>query len=133
MLFLVSRRGIGACSTAESAGSCAPVGDTLNDVERDSVRVDQWLWGVRLFKTRSLATDACRGGHVRVNGLVAKPAAPVRVGDQVEAHVHGRERILEVVRLIDKRVGAAVAADSMVDHSPPPPPKEEYVPPLFSR
>jgi ribosome-associated heat shock protein Hsp15 len=99
----------------------------------ESVRVDQWLWGVRLFKTRSLATDACRGGHVRVNGSVAKAATPVRVGDRIEARVHGRDRILEVVRLIDKRAGAAVAATCMVDHSPPPPPPEERVMPLFSR
>ena len=101
------------------------------DVE--TVRVDQWLWGVRLFKTRSLATDACRGGHIRVNGTVAKPATPVHVGDRIEGHVHGRERILEVVRLVDKRVGAPAAAECLIDHSPPPPPKEEYVPPLFSR
>ncbi|HUS62018.1 MAG TPA: RNA-binding S4 domain-containing protein [Acidimicrobiales bacterium] len=100
---------------------------------KDAVRVDQWLWGVRMFKTRSLATDACRGGHVRVNGAVAKPATPVRIGDRVEGHVHGRERILEVVRLVDKRVGAPAATECMVDHSPPPPPKEEYVPPLFAR
>jgi ribosome-associated heat shock protein Hsp15 len=100
---------------------------------KDAVRVDQWLWGVRLFKTRSLATDACRGGHIRVNGVLAKPATSVRVGDRVEGHVHGRERMLEVVRLVDKRVGAPAAAECLIDHSPPPPPKEEYVPPLFSR
>ena len=99
----------------------------------DSVRVDQWLWGVRLFKSRSLATDACRAGHVKVNGNPAKPATPVRIGDRVEAHVHGRERTLEVVRLIDKRVGAAVAAECLVDHSPPPPLPEERVIPLFTR
>jgi ribosome-associated heat shock protein Hsp15 len=68
-----------------------------------------------------------------VNGSTAKPATPVRVGDRVEAHVHGRERILEVVRLVDKRVGAPVAAECLVDHSPPPPPAEERVDPLFSR
>lgn len=90
-----------------------------------SARVDKWLWGVRMFKTRELATDACRGGHVRVNGRPAKAATPVRPGDVVEAVVHGRERILEVVRPIEKRVGAAVAAECMVDNSPPPPSREE--------
>ena len=99
----------------------------------ESVRVDQWLWGVRLYKTRSLATDACRGGHVRVNGAPAKAATAVRVGDRVEANVHGRERILEVVRLVEKRVGAPVAAECLIDHSPPPPPAEERVMPLFTR
>ena len=93
-----------------------------------TVRVDQWLWAVRLFKTRSAATDACRAGHVRVNGNPAKAAHPVREGDRVEAFVHGRRRDLEVVRLVDKRVGAPVASECLVDHSPPPPPKEEAAP-----
>jgi ribosome-associated heat shock protein Hsp15 len=95
-------------------------------------RVDKWLWAVRLFKTRGLATDACRGGHVRVNGTPAKPAAVVRVGDRVDARVHGRSRVLEVVRVIDKRVGAPVAAECLVDHSPPEPSRGEQ-PPVFAR
>lgn len=95
---------------------------------RDSVRVDSWVWAVRLFKTRSAATEACRGGHVKVNGTAAKPSAPVRVGDEVAARVHDRERVVEVVRLIDKRVGPPVAAECLVDHSPPPPPREASIP-----
>jgi ribosome-associated heat shock protein Hsp15 len=55
------------------------------------------------------------------------------VGDRVTAVVHGRERELEVVRVVGKRVGAPVAATCLVDHSPPPPPKEEAVPLLFER
>jgi ribosome-associated heat shock protein Hsp15 len=92
------------------------------------VRVDKWLWGVRLYKTRSLATDAVRGGHVEVNGSTAKPATPVRVGDRVVAKVGDRERVLEVVQLVEKRVGASVAADAVVDHSPPPPPRDLLLP-----
>ena len=84
----------------------------------DSVRVDVWLWAVRLYKTRSAATAACRGGHVRVNRVPAKAATPVKVGDRVEAFVE-RERILEVAALIDKRVGAPVAAKCLIDRSPP--------------
>lgn len=98
----------------------------------DETRVDKWLWAVRLFKTRALATAACKGGHVRVNGAPAKPASPVRVGDRVEAHVHGRPRVLEVARIIDKRVGAPVAAACVVDHSPPAPPREQ-TPDVFVR
>lgn len=86
----------------------------------DSTRVDRWVWAIRLYKTRSEATDACRGGHVRVNGAGAKPATPVRPGDRVEARAHGVDRIVEVVAVIDKRVGAAVAAGCFVDHTPPP-------------
>jgi ribosome-associated heat shock protein Hsp15 len=99
----------------------------------DSTRVDRWLWAVRLFKTRTDATDACRGGHVRVNGAAAKPATTVRPGDRVEAFVHERHRDLEVVEIIDKRVGAPAAARCFVDNSPPPPPREERLVPLFSR
>jgi ribosome-associated heat shock protein Hsp15 len=99
----------------------------------DSTRVDQWLWAVRIYKSRSIASDACKGGHVTVNGRSVKPATPVRVGDRVEAYAGERQRVLEVVRLIGKRVSAPVAAECLVDHSPPPPPREAYVPPLFSR
>jgi ribosome-associated heat shock protein Hsp15 len=94
-------------------------------------RVDAWLWAVRVTKTRSQATDACRGGHVRVNGASAKAATPVKVGDQVEARVTGRTRVLEVARLIDKRVGAPVAAECYVDRSPPPPSRDDA--PAFAR
>ena len=86
----------------------------------DTTRVDAWLWAVRLFKSRSAATAACRGGRVRVNGAAAKASTHVKVGDRVEAFVE-RERILEVVTVIDKRVGAAVAATCLIDHSPPAP------------
>jgi ribosome-associated heat shock protein Hsp15 len=95
--------------------------------EVETTRVDRWLWAVRVYKTRVAATDACRGGHVRVNGVSAKPAATVRVGDQVETHAHGRARVFEVVRVIDKRVGAPIAAECLVDNSPPPPAKDEVV------
>jgi ribosome-associated heat shock protein Hsp15 len=96
-------------------------------------RVDRWLWAVRLFKTRAAATNACRGGHVRVNGSPAKPATSVRVGDRVEARAHGRLRSLEVARVIDKRVGAPIAAECLVDHSPPPPSPRQQEPPVFAR
>lgn len=91
----------------------------------DQARVDQWLWAVRIFKTRTEATEACRGGHVRVNGVPAKAATPVRVGDRVTARFHGWERVLEVVRVVDKRVGPPVAAECLVDRSPPRPPRDE--------
>ncbi len=93
----------------------------------DSTRVDKWLWAVRLYKTRTAATEACAAGHVRVNGAPAKPAHPVRVGDRVQARLHDRERVLEVVQIIEKRVSPPLAADCLVDHSPPPPPKDWYL------
>ena len=91
----------------------------------EEARADRWLWGIRLYKTRSLATDACRGGHVKINGTTAKPAATVKVGDRVVAHAHGRERVFEVTGIVDKRVAAPVAATCFVDHSPPPPERDD--------
>jgi ribosome-associated heat shock protein Hsp15 len=91
----------------------------------DSTRVDRWLWSIRLYKTRADATAACRGGHVTLNGRIAKPATLVRVGDRIEARVNQRDRVLEVIRLIEKRVGAPLAAECYIDHSPPPPPIAE--------
>lgn len=94
-----------------------------------STRVDRWLWAVRITKTRTLATDLCAGGRVEVNGRPAKAATKVVVGDEVVVHLaNGRERRLEVVRIIEKRVGAPAAADCLVDHSPPPPPREKAGP-----
>jgi ribosome-associated heat shock protein Hsp15 len=87
----------------------------------DGMRIDRWLWSVRLVKTRSLAARACQAGHVQVNGVRAKPAATVRVGDTVRARLAGRERVVEVARLLDTRVGAGLAAACLIDHSPPPP------------
>ena len=85
----------------------------------DETRIDRWLCAVRLVKTRPLATRLCEGGHVRINGSPAKPSTKVRPGDRVEALIADRERVVEVVRPIESRVGAAVAATCYVDHSPP--------------
>jgi ribosome-associated heat shock protein Hsp15 len=90
-----------------------------------SVRVDSWIWGVRLAKTRSAATTACRAGHVRVNGERVKAAQSVRIGDEIRVRTSETERTVQVVRLIVKRVSAAVAAECFLDLTPPPPPREE--------
>ncbi|MFF8091498.1 RNA-binding S4 domain-containing protein [Streptomyces sp. NPDC016675] len=94
----------------------------------ETVRVDSWIWAVRLVKTRSLGATACRGGHVRVNGERVKPAYSLRVGDEVRLRQEGRERVVVVKRLIRKRVGAPVAAQCYLDNSPPPPPREAVAP-----
>jgi ribosome-associated heat shock protein Hsp15 len=90
--------------------------------------VDSWIWSVRLAKTRSAASTACRAGHVRVNGARVKPAHLIRTGDEVRIRQDGRERVVVVTRIIGKRVGAPVAAECYVDHSPPPPPRETAIP-----
>lgn len=89
-----------------------------------AVRVDSWLWAVRVYKTRSAATSACRAGHVRVNGERAKAAQSVRPGDELRVRIAGFDRLLVVRQTITKRVGAAVAASAVEDRTPPPPPRE---------
>jgi ribosome-associated heat shock protein Hsp15 len=84
-----------------------------------SARVDSWLWAVRVFKTRSLATAACRAGHVRVNGDRAKAAQAVKPGDEVRVRIAGFDRILVVRETLTKRVAAVLAAASYFDTSPP--------------
>jgi ribosome-associated heat shock protein Hsp15 len=89
-----------------------------------STRVDKWLWAIRLYKTRTAAGEACRAGHVAVNGVKVKPSAVVRVGDRVQARVGDWARDVEVLALIETRVGAKVAVDCYADHSPPPPSRD---------
>lgn len=111
-------------------GASADLG--IEDGPMESIRVDRWLWSVRLFKTRSAATEACRAGHVRINGVKAKPASTVSVGDEVRARSSDRHRIVEVARIVPARVGAAVAAECLIDRSPEPPPAAS-LPPLALR
>ncbi|KTS12783.1 RNA-binding S4 domain-containing protein [Microbacterium testaceum] len=89
-----------------------------------TARVDAWLWAVRVYKTRSAATTACRAGHVRVNGERAKAAQPVRPGDELRVRIQGFDRILVVKKTIAKRIGAALVAEALDDRTPPPPPRE---------
>ena len=99
--------------------------ETQPSGQAGSVRLDVWIWSVRLAKTRSQASDACKGGHVRVNGEKVKPAQALKVGDQVRVRrSDGWERIVTVAKLISKRVGPPIAAACYVDQSPPPPPRE---------
>jgi len=92
-----------------------------------TVRVDSWIWSVRLTKSRSMAADACRGGHVKVNNESVKPSHQLRVGDEVRVRQDQRERVVVVSKLISKRVGPPAAAECYVDNSPPPPPRELFV------
>lgn len=94
-------------------------------MSESAVRVDAWLWAVRVYKTRSAATSACRAGHVRVGGERAKAAQLVRVGDEVRVRIAGFDRFLVVRQTITKRVGAPAAALAVEDRTPPPPSREE--------
>ena len=84
----------------------------------DAARVDSWLWAIRVYKTRSAATTACRAGHVRVNGDKVKAAQQIRVGDELRVRIAGFDRILIVRQLLVKRVGAPLAALAYEDKTP---------------
>ncbi|GGN03262.1 RNA-binding protein S4 [Lentzea pudingi] len=87
----------------------------------ESTRIDRWLWAVRLTKTRPDASQACKGGHVRINDKPAKASATVVPGDRVRVRVNDKTWTVEVVRVIQKRVGAAIAVSCFIDRTPPPP------------
>ena len=77
----------------------------MND-NSGSVRIDIWLWAVRLFKTRSLAGAACRGSKVRVNGELVKPSKMLRVGDMLDIQKDKFQITVEVLNVLKKRVSA---------------------------
>ncbi|NNC11488.1 RNA-binding S4 domain-containing protein [Planctomonas sp. JC2975] len=89
-----------------------------------TTRADIWVWSVRFFKTRSLATAACKAGHVKVNGDRAKAAQVVRIGDEIRVQTD-REHIVEVRDILTKRVGAPIAQAAYLDKTPALPPRVE--------
>lgn len=117
---------------SEAAASEPPGGSPLPGETTGSARVDVWVWSVRITKTRSQASAACRAGHVRVNGERVKPAHTIKADDEVRVRYAGRERVVVVSRIVKKRVGPPAAAQCFVDNSPPPPPRE-FVAPVATR
>lgn len=83
-----------------------------------SVRIDKFLWAVRLFKSRSVATDACSTGKVEVNGHPAKPSRAVKIGDIITAAAGEIHRKIKVVALLEKRVGAKLVSQFIEDLTP---------------
>jgi ribosome-associated heat shock protein Hsp15 len=94
-----------------------------------TVRIDKWLAAARIYKSRTMAQDACAAGHVVVNGNVARSSHGVAVGDEVRARSPRGDLVLEILALGEKRLSAAKARELYADHSPPPPPREELVAP----
>lgn len=86
--------------------------------ESRAVRIDAWLWSIRIYKTRSAATTACRAGHVRLNDKPAKAAQIVVPGDSIRVRQAGIDKILEVTAVLSKRVGAGIATRCYIDHTP---------------
>lgn len=87
--------------------------------ELSQVRIDKWLWAVRVFKTRSQATHACDQGKVLIQEQPVKPSRLVRPGDIVAVKYTGLVRRLEVIQAIEKRVGAKLVPEVCKDITPP--------------
>ena len=84
----------------------------------EKLRVDKYLWAIRLFKTRSLASEACEKGKVKLNGSAVKAAKAVNVGDEFEVKTEAKKRVIKVTRLLDHRVQYAEAIKYYLDITP---------------
>jgi ribosome-associated heat shock protein Hsp15 len=86
--------------------------------EQEKLRIDKYLWSIRLFKTRSLATDACRAGRVKLNGQNVKPSAIVKPGDVYQVSKGIEKKVIEVVELLHTRAESKVAVTKYKDITP---------------
>ena len=83
----------------------------------ERVRIDKWLWAARFFKTRTAATDAVAGGHVKVNGVRAKPSREVTGSERIEVRTSAERWTVDVRALADRR-GSAAAARELYEETP---------------
>ena len=83
------------------------------------VRIDKWLWAVRLYKTRSLATEDCGKGRVMIDGIPVKASREVKIGDKIQIRKPPIVRSYEVLNLSDKRMAAKLVEGFMKDITPP--------------
>ena len=86
--------------------------------EKEKLRIDKYLWAIRLFKTRSLATDACKAGRVKLNGQNIKASAIVKVGEVYQVSKGIEKKVIEVVELLYTRVEAKIAVTKYRDITP---------------
>lgn len=84
----------------------------------DLVRIDKFLWAVRLFKTRSLATEACKKGKILMDGMPVKSSRMVKKGDEISVRQSPIFRIFKVIEVSDKRMGAKLTPGFIVDITP---------------
>lgn len=84
----------------------------------EDIRIDKWLWAIRVYKTRSLAADACKNGRVRLNDALAKPARTIKIGDIIEVRKSPIFYKYEVKELLKSRVGAKLVDQYYTDLTP---------------
>lgn len=85
----------------------------------EELRIDKYLWAIRVYKTRMDATDACKGGKVRINGADTKPSKLVKPGDMIVARKGAVTYTYKVIQLIDKRQGAKLVPNYAENLTPP--------------
>ena len=86
--------------------------------DKDEVRIDKWLWAVRIYKTRSLATEACRNGRVKIGGQVVKASREVHVNDEIDIHLGVYHKTVKALALLHNRVGAQLVQNFLEDMTP---------------
>jgi ribosome-associated heat shock protein Hsp15 len=88
----------------------------------DKVRIDKWLWTVRLFKTRTMATDACNAGKVKINSVNCKPSREIKTNDEIQIRIGQLQKIIKVIGFPKSRISAKLVPDCYIDLTP----AEEY-------
>lgn len=84
----------------------------------NEVRIDKYLWAIRFFKTRTKATTACNAGKVKMDGNSVKPSQNVKIGDVFKVRINHEVKTIEILQLLDKRVGFQIAKDCYKDITP---------------
>jgi len=98
----------------------------------EKVRVDKWLWAIRLYKSRTLASEACDGGKVKIDGNHLKASKMLSIGDVLHIRHNHSLKIYKVISLIEKRVNASLAAACFEDLSPPED-SSDFIPSAFAQ
>lgn len=84
----------------------------------EAVRIDKWLWAVRLFKSRSIATEECKKGHITIDGISVKPSRIPKVGDVIQVRKNPVTYSYRVIVIVGKRVSAKLVPEFMEDITP---------------
>ena len=85
----------------------------------NEARIDKWMWAVRIFKTRTIAAEACKKGRISINGALAKAARTVKPGDVIQVRKPPVTYSFKVLQTIEKRVGAKLVAEMMENVTTP--------------
>lgn len=88
-------------------------------MSKTEARIDKWLWAVRIFKTRTIAAEACKKGRISIKGTIVKPSRVIRIGDIVEVRKSPITYSFKVLQAIENRVGTKLVPDVMEDVTPP--------------